>query len=323
MYLTSGDLVCNRPSKEDKKQDKKQTKEAFNQNCATSEFAQVPTGGTMFDTETGFSRMYPGQYMRNGDFTMQYTCNGNITLTNVWGYQYWSANISAQYPAYLMMQTDGNLVAYKYNSEVANDNNRSAYWATNTGGRTDKPFRMGLLTEGAFIVVNRDNQIIWSVGWNAPASLFPRYGVAVTEQFFNKYIAVRFISSGAYISGFGGYASGYGGTAGSYSRAPAPPGPGWIQVIDAGDRSAKLKVGNNWLTVNRNSWGDINIVPIDRNDRFRIYRNGSNYYLNTVTFLNGMGFVNGSTSCWHTYSYDYTSYDSFRAFTIEGIFPVS
>lgn len=277
MYLTSGELVCNRAESA-----KKHIKETFNESCPASEYALVPTGGTVYDTDTGYSRLYPGQYMVNGDFRFEYTCRGNLVLKNKIGVVYWNAGTSATYPAYLIMQTDGNLVAYRYANEQAKDDNLSAYWATNTGGRSDKPFRFSLLPEGAFVVVNKDNYIIWSTGWGATVSFFPAYGTDVSRSYSNKYIFLRDPREGKFFQT---------GRLGNerrildYYRSATPttfPGDGHVQVIDVGNGNVKLKC-KEWITIIDNRGGKS--TTDDNNfNIWRLYSTNGRIYINNVNY---------------------------------------
>ena len=113
------------------------------------------------DTLSMNQPMVPGQFIvsKNQRYKFTYQTDANIVLYRVsdgralWAMQ--TVNGAYGYPpGKLIMQTDGNLVAY--------DNANAAKWASNTGNRGASPWRLVMQNDGNVVLYDNNNTATWA-----------------------------------------------------------------------------------------------------------------------------------------------------------------
>ena len=114
------------------------------------------------DTLSMSQTMVPGQFIisKNKQYKFTYQTDANIVLYRVsdgralWAVS-WLPGAQWNYPpGKLIMQTDGNLVAY--------DNANAAKWASNTWNKGTSPYRLTMQNDGNVVLYDANNTATWA-----------------------------------------------------------------------------------------------------------------------------------------------------------------
>lgn len=159
MYAPTGELYCVKPNVK--------SKEQFTTCASAAEFTLVESNMLVSDK---YARMYPGQYMVNGNYRFEYGCDGNLMLKNTFTkHTYWDANITAKYPGYVIITEDGYLKAMHHARQDMQDT-PTPYWTSSVESESTNnngPYTVALSAKGALMLTDKNNAIRWAKGWDA------------------------------------------------------------------------------------------------------------------------------------------------------------
>jgi hypothetical protein len=99
--------------------------------------------------------MKHGQYLTNNSYKFVFQADQNVVLYNRAGRAIWSSRTNGSGADRLVMQRDGNLVAYR---------GSRAIWASNTDGRGGN--RLAMQSDGNAVVYTAANRPVWATGTN-------------------------------------------------------------------------------------------------------------------------------------------------------------
>lgn len=119
--------------------------------------------GSSLRSTGGIGYMYPGfkMFSPSQAYVLEYTQNGDLTLSTASGRIYWRANVSATNPKYAALQGDGNFVLYATRDVQGNID--YPYWASGTVTSSEF-FKLQLETDGNLVLYNAKGTAMWQTG---------------------------------------------------------------------------------------------------------------------------------------------------------------
>jgi hypothetical protein len=106
----------------------------------------------------GTDTLNVNQYLQsnNKNYSLRFQNDGNIVLSDKDNKLVWASMKFSSSPSILILQGDGNLVAY--------DTKKNPFWSSGTAGKGLTPYSLLLKDDGNLILYDRNNTLLWTTG---------------------------------------------------------------------------------------------------------------------------------------------------------------